>query len=63
MRVSEVMSRDVQVVQPNQTIQQAAKTMSEIDVGALPVAEGDRLVGMITDRDRGDSLRWCTLRG
>ena len=51
MRVSEAMSRDVQVGQPNQNIQQAAKMMSEFDVGALPVAEGDRLVGMITDRD------------
>ena len=51
MRVSEAMSRDVQVVQPHQTIQQAAKMMREIDVGSLPVAEGDRLVGMITDRD------------
>jgi CBS domain-containing protein len=51
MRVSEAMSRDVQVVQPHQTIHQAAKMMNEIDVGALPVAEGDRLVGMITGRD------------
>ena len=51
MRVSEAMSREVQVVQVNQTIQQAAKIMSEIDVGALPVAQEERLVGMITDRD------------
>jgi CBS domain-containing protein len=51
MRVSEAMSREVQVVQLNQTIQQAAKMMSEIDVGALPVAQEERLVGMITDRD------------
>ena len=51
MRVSEAMSRDVQVAQPNQTIKESAKMMSDMDVGALPVAEGDRLVGMITDRD------------
>jgi CBS domain-containing protein len=51
MRVSEAMSREVQVVQLNRTIQQAAKIMSEIDVGGLPVAQEDRLVGMITDRD------------
>lgn len=52
MRVSEAMSRDGQVVQPNQTIQQAANVMAEMDVGALPVADGDRLVGMITARHR-----------
>jgi CBS domain-containing protein len=51
MRVSEVMSRNVQVARPHQTIQEAAKMMSEMDVGALPVAQDDRLVGMITDRD------------
>jgi CBS domain-containing protein len=51
MQVSEAMSREVQVVQLNRTIQQAAKIMSEIDVGGLPVAQEDRLVGMITDRD------------
>jgi Mg/Co/Ni transporter MgtE len=36
---------------PDQTIQQAAEMMAEIDAGALPVGENDRLVGMITDRD------------
>jgi CBS domain-containing protein len=51
MLVSEVMSRDVQVARLDQTIQQAATMMSEMDVGALPVAQDDRLVGMITDRD------------
>jgi CBS domain-containing protein len=51
MRVSEAMSRDVQIVNPDQTLQQAAAKMCELDVGALPVGENDRLVGMITDRD------------
>lgn len=51
MRVAECMTRDVQVAEPNDTIQQAAKTMAEIDAGILPVRDGDRLVGMITDRD------------
>ena len=51
MRVNEAMSRDVQVARPNQTIQEAAKMMCDMDVGALPVGEDDRLVGMITDRD------------
>ena len=51
MKVSEAMSRDVKVCSPEQTICDAAKLMAEIDAGALPVGEGDRLVGMITDRD------------
>lgn len=51
MRVSEAMSRDVMVANPDQTIRDAARIMSEIDAGVLPVGENDRLVGMITDRD------------
>ena len=51
MRVSEAMTRDVRVANPSQTIQQAARLMADIDSGVLPVGEGDRLVGMITDRD------------
>jgi CBS domain-containing protein len=51
MNVSDCMTRDVAVVSPNDTIQQAAKIMSQIDAGILPVAENDRLVGMVTDRD------------
>jgi CBS domain-containing protein len=51
MQVSEVMSREVRVANPQQRISEAAKTMKEIDAGVLPVGEGDRLVGMITDRD------------
>ena len=51
MRVSEAMTRDVRVANPTQTIQQAAAMMAEIDAGAIPVGSGDRLVGMVTDRD------------
>jgi CBS domain-containing protein len=51
MRVSEAMTRKVRLTKPRQHIQAAAKVMAEIDAGALPVAERDRLVGMITDRD------------
>jgi CBS domain-containing protein len=51
MLVNEAMSRDVRLAQPGQTIRDAAKIMSEIDSGAVPVQENDRLVGMITDRD------------
>jgi CBS domain-containing protein len=45
------MTRDVRIASPNQTIQDAAKMMSDVDAGVLPVGENDRLVGMITDRD------------
>ena len=51
MRVSEVMTKDVRVARPDQTIEEAARQMAELDAGALPVGENDRLVGMITDRD------------
>ena len=51
MRVQEAMSRDVQVANPGQSIRDVAKLMDEIDAGAMPVGENDRLVGMITDRD------------
>jgi CBS domain-containing protein len=51
MKVSEVMSRDVQVTSPTQTIRDAARMMADSDIGSLPVGEDDRLVGVITDRD------------
>jgi CBS domain-containing protein len=51
MKVSEAMTGDVRLVEPIQTIREAARLMAEMDAGILPVREGDRLVGMITDRD------------
>ncbi len=51
MRVAEAMTRDVRLIEPNQTIRDAARLMAEMDAGIMPVREGDRLVGMITDRD------------
>jgi len=51
MRVSEVMTRDVKVVHPNQSIAEAAKMMTKINVGFMPVGENDQLVGTLTDRD------------
>ena len=51
MLVKEAMSREVKIVAPNQPLQEAARIMLDIDVGALPVGENDKLVGMITDRD------------
>ena len=51
MRVVEVMTRDLRLIEPTQTIRDAALLMAEMDAGIMPVREGDRLVGMITDRD------------
>ena len=51
MKVSEVMTRDVQTVSPDQPVQEAASFMLSADAGSIPVTQGDRLIGMITDRD------------
>ena len=51
MKVREAMTQDVRLVKPDQAISEAARLMAELDIGALPVEENDRLVGMITDRD------------
>ncbi|MBU6438821.1 MAG: CBS domain-containing protein [Betaproteobacteria bacterium] len=49
--VSDIMTRDVRFIAPREKLQRAAQMMSELDVGALPVCDGNRLVGMVTDRD------------
>lgn len=51
MNVSEVMTREVALADPNQPIREAAELMAECDAGALLVGRNDRLVGVITDRD------------
>lgn len=51
MKVSEVMTRDVRTVRPDQTAKEAAKFMLNEDAGSMPVSDGDKLLGMITDRD------------
>jgi len=51
MKISEVMTRDVQTVRPDQPVQQAASFMLSADAGSIPVTDGERLIGMITDRD------------
>jgi CBS domain-containing protein len=51
MKIRDAMTRDVRMVRPNQTIRDAAHLMAELDIGALPVEDNDRLIGMITDRD------------
>jgi CBS domain-containing protein len=51
MQVRQVMTPHVEVVRPNATLAEAAEKMRSLDVGPIPVCDGDRLVGMITDRD------------
>jgi CBS-domain-containing membrane protein len=51
MLVCDAMTTDVETIGPRQSIREAAHLMQQLDIGALPVADGDRLVGMITDRD------------
>ena len=51
MKISEVMTRQVATVTAEQTVQEAASFMLQGDAGSIPVTEGDRLIGMITDRD------------
>ena len=51
MKVADCMSRDVQTVKPDQPIQEAAQFMLRADAGSMPVLEGERLIGIVTDRD------------
>ena len=51
MQISEVMTPNAECVSPDSTLHKAAERMKALDVGSLPVSEGGRLVGMLTDRD------------
>ena len=68
MLISEVMTRDVKLASPTDSLQRAAQRMEADDFGSLPVGENDRLVGMLSDRDiavravaRGLSPTECTV--
>ena len=50
-RVGEIMTRSVAVVQQDDTLQQAAQKMKTLNIGSLPVCDGDAMVGVVTDRD------------
>lgn len=50
-QVKDVMTAGVRTMSPTDTVVQAAQAMEELDVGALPVCDGERMVGMVTDRD------------
>ena len=51
MQLREVMTRNVEVVHPDATLREAAQKMKNLDVGPIPVCDGDRIQGMLTDRD------------
>jgi CBS domain-containing protein len=51
MLVHQVMVRDVQVIAPDAGVDEAARMMADLDIGALPVSEGGALRGILTDRD------------
>ena len=51
MKLREVMSTDVEVVGPEATLAEAAEAMRQLNVGILPVCDGDTLLGVLTDRD------------
>jgi CBS domain-containing protein len=56
MKVSEVMTPSVSVASPDETVERAAATMSNANVGILPVTKGTRLVGIVTDRDLRNAM-------
>ena len=51
MQVKDVMTRGAEVVLPDATLQEAASKMKSLDIGPLPVCDGDKIIGMLTDRD------------
>ena len=51
MKVRDIMTRNIERVRPDDTIQEAAYAMRERNIGFLPVCDLDRFVGMVTDRD------------
>ena len=51
MRIQDIMTPNVEFVWPDDTLQEAALKMKDREIGPLPVWDGDRIVGMVTDRD------------
>jgi CBS domain-containing protein len=69
MQIRDVMTKNVKMVSPNETIQEAAAIMSDYNIGGIPVCENERLLGMVTDRDitvravaRGKTPSGCQVR-
>ena len=51
MKLNEIMSSDVEIIHPSDTLQTTAQKMRDRDIGFLPVCDDDRLIGVLTDRD------------
>ena len=51
MKVNEIITHDPEVIRPETALIEAAQKMKSLDIGMLPICDGDRLVGVITDRD------------
>lgn len=51
MKIKDVMTRGVECARPENTLRELASRMTALDVGALPVCENEKLIGMVTDRD------------
>lgn len=51
MKISEIMTRDVEIIQPDDTLRMAAQKMRDRDIGFLPVCDGESLMGVLSDRD------------
>ena len=51
MLVAHLMTRNVEVISQDASLKEAAEKMRELDIGVLPVLDGDQLVGIVTDRD------------
>lgn len=51
MKVSEIMTREVEILQPDDTLHLAAQKMRDRDIGFLPVCDGESLMGVLSDRD------------
>jgi CBS domain-containing protein len=51
MQIRDIMTRNVEVIHPNTFIRDAAKMMNTLNVGLLPVCDGEQLVGVLSDRD------------
>ena|SRR5438105_8170897 len=59
MKIGDVMTPDVEAVNPDDTLKTAAQLMWCLDSAALPVGENDLLIGVITDHDRSCPREWC----
>ena len=51
MKITDIMTKDVETCAPELSIQEVASKMLELDVGSIPISDGKRLIGIVTDRD------------